>query len=66
MGAHSTLYITERTARAALLKKILESSTAEVEDMLSDILYGDLYNCMVSDFESREEDDSIVRNLFGV
>lgn len=65
MGAHSTIYVSESTAREVLLRQIIKADNSTLENMMNELLYERLYNCSVGRWsEYEDEGDEIVENIF--
>lgn len=63
MGAHSTLKITRKCAKAYIIDKVTNGmSDKELELIMDDLLYDNLYNCTIvpDDWESSNLNDNAV------
>jgi len=60
MGAHSTINITQKTARRVILEKIMNATDVELEEWMDDILYDRLYNCNIVSDDYEDNQDYLV------
>ncbi len=60
MGAYSTINVTESKARSYLIQKIAAATDYELQKMLDEFLYDQLYDCQVVPDHCEENDDNLL------